>query len=211
MARPVVSSLTEDLYSALGWFTTEDEANDWALLKFCAAWVETLIDPVAELAGEGEDGTPAWSKLLDPDECPGAALPYLAQFVGVVITPEMSEAQIRAEITAPTGWVRGTDPVIRLTVQRTLTGEDPLVIIHSRTPEPGHHYIRTLLSQTPDPARTKALVRAAVPAWEELDYEAIEGVTWADIAASTKWETWAGLGATFASFVDLAEILPTEI
>ena len=210
MPRPVVSSLTEDFYSSLGWMATEDEANDWTLLKFAAGWIETLVDPVYTLAAESDD-EPAWAILFDPQRCPASGLPYLAQFVGVVITPEMNEAQIRNEIEAPTGWKRGQPEAIRIATRRTLTGEDPLVIIHPRTPSIGTHYVRTLLSQTPNPERTKAVVRAALSAWENLDYEAITGVTVADVAASTKWETVADLAADFTDVKDLAEVAPTEI
>jgi hypothetical protein len=211
MERPVVSDLTDALYDSLGdWLTAEDEANDWVLLKMVAIWVEVNLDPVYELA-RGRGGEPPWSRAFDPDECPAFVLPYLAQFVGVDVVPEQTEQQLRNEIKHPTGWKRGQTESMRIATRRTLTGENPLVIIHSRFPGPGHTYVRTLLSQTPDPARTAAVLRAATPAWNLIDYEAIEGVTFTDVAASTNWETLADLAAAFPTFQALTEILPTEI
>lgn len=203
------ANLWELLYSSLGFHVEDDEAQDFALRKFCEALCAPM-QPAYDLVRERE-GSAGWAIVFDADNCPAYALPYLAQFVGVQIVPEMSEEQIRAEIRQPTGWRRGQPESLQIATRRTLTGEDPLVIIHPRTPEVGVTYIRTLLSQTPDPIRTERVLRAVLPAWEVLEYEAIEGVTWADVTASTKWETWANLTADFATWQALTEILPTEI
>jgi hypothetical protein len=205
--RPEVSALTEEFYSALDWWAKEDEANDWALLKVAAAWVETLLDPVYEVVRE-RPGQPGWAILLDPTNCPAKALPYLAQYVGAVLTPEMDEAQQRAEIEEPTSWKRGQLPSIKLVGARGLTGTKR-VIVRSRTPSVGHHYIRTLASETPSPAREEATIRAAVPAWEALDYEAIVGVSWEDVAAS--YADWSAVKAAFTDWADLADTLPSEL
>ena len=174
------------------------------LEKFCQA-LGAPLEPIYELVRERDDAAP-WAILLDPDECPAFALPYLAQFVGVVITPEMDEEQIRNEIREPTGWKRGQTEAIKIAIRRTLTGENPLVIVKPRTPEVGHHYIRTLLSETPDPARTEAVVRAAVPAWEKLDYAAFVGMTWADVIA--KHADWADVISDNPTWQDLIEQTP---
>jgi hypothetical protein len=197
----------ELLFNALGFHIEDDVSGD--LKAFCDAWAGPL-EGVYEIVREHDDAAP-WAVLFDVDNCPAESLPYLAQYVGVVLTPEMNELQQRNEIREPTGWKRGQEPSIRIAVQRTLEDDESLVIIHPRTPEVGHTYVRTLLSQTPNPARTAAIVRAAVPAWEILDVEAINGVTVADVAASTNWETVSDLAAAFSTVQALAEILPSEI
>jgi Phage tail protein (Tail_P2_I) len=199
----------ELLYESLGFHVEDDAVSGEPLRKFCEAWCAPL-QPVYEIVRERED-SPPWAILFDVDNCPAASLPFLAQWVGVVITPEMSEEQIRNEIREPTGWKRGQPEALRIATRRTLTGENPLVIIHPRTPEAGVTYVRTLLSQTPDPVRTEAVIRAALPAWEVLEYEAIEGVTVADVAASPNWETVADLAAAFPSVQALTEILPSDL
>jgi hypothetical protein len=166
--------------------------------------------PIYDLVRE-RDGQKGWEILMDPDECPAQWLPYLAKHVGVVITDEMTEEQIRNEIREPTGWKRGQPEAIRIALRRTLTGEEPLVIIRPRTPSAGQHYIRTLLSQTPDPKRTERVLREKLPAWEALDYQAIEGVSVLDVASSAKWATVADLAAAWPSVKALAEILPTDL
>lgn len=204
------SYVWELLYKSLGFHRDDDGAHDFTLRKFCESWAAPLQLPY-DLVRERDDAK-AWTILFDPDRCPAQCLPYLAQYVGVVITPEMSEAQIRKEIKEPTGWARGRPPAIRLATARTLrpVGEEALmVIIRKRTPGAGQHYIRTLLSQTPEPDRAEYVIRRAVPTWEVLDYAAIDGVVFNDVAAS--WTDFGSLAADKASFRDLAETLPTEL
>jgi hypothetical protein len=204
------SNLWEQLYEALGYHQVTDPEKGNALRIFCEGWCSTL-QPVYDLVREREDG-PAWAILFDVDRCPAASLPYLAQYVGVVITAEMTEEQIRNEIREPTGWARGQLPSSKIATRRTLrsvAGEELVVIVRPRTPEVGRHYVRTLLSQTPEPDRTERVVRQVLPAWEVLDYAAIDGVSYADIAAS--YPDFGELADAFDSYGELADLLPTEL
>ncbi|HUB99261.1 MAG TPA: phage tail protein [Solirubrobacterales bacterium] len=201
------AALWEQLYEALGFHREADPNQGDALRKFCEAWSAPL-EPAYEIVRERTDGTASWGVLFDPDRCPAESLPYLAQYVGVVITPEMSEQQIREEIAQPTGWSRGQEASIRIACQRTLTGARR-VTVRPRTPAPGFHYIRTLLLETPEPARTEAVLRRSLAAWEVLDYEAVDGVAWEDVAAT--WEGWSTITSTFVSWADLADTLPEEL
>jgi hypothetical protein len=204
------SQLWELLYESLGFHVDDDATGD--LQRFCEAWCAPA-QPMYDVAREREDGTPPWSVLFDPDLCPANALPYLAQYVGIVITPEMSEAQIRNEIKQPTGWRRGQTESIRIAARRTLVpveDEELFVIIRPRTPEVGRHYVRTLVAQTPTPVRTEAVIRAALPAWEVLDYAAISGESFTDLTAS-KYTTFGAVAAAFPTFQDLTETLPGDL
>lgn len=205
-------SLAELAYEGLGHHVEDDVSGDLlAYQEGLAAPLQPtfdLIRPREHMAG--------WAILLNPDLCPAWALPFVATVVGVEITAEMSEEQIRDEIREPTGWRRGQTEPIKIGTRRTLKpvidGEELLVIVHPGFPGPGYHYIRTLLSQTPEPDRTEWLLeRKLTPAWERVDYEAISGVTVADVAASSKWKTVADLASAFPSVKALAEILPTEL
>lgn len=208
MARPVVSDLTELFNEEFGFHTEDDEATDWTLLRFLSGAVKP-IEPVYELVRERDDGTPPWGILFDVDECPAGRLPYLAQYPGCILTPEMSEEQIRNEIREPTGWSRGRTPAIKIAGQRSLTGTKR-VIVRPRTPEVGIHYIRTLASETPDEERTRAVLRAALPAWEVLDYTAISGLTLEDLEAA--WpKSLAELEGHFTTLADIEDTLPTEL
>ncbi len=206
MPLPEVSDLAEAFWRDLGYHAEDDEAQGYPLLIYCSAW-NLPLEPIHEIIRE-RDGLKPWEILFDPDECPVWGLPYLSMFPGVELQPGMSEEQQRNEIREPTGWRRGQPQAIRIAGQRTLTGTKR-VIVRPRTPEPGMHYIRTLASETPDEERTRRELRAALPPWEVLDYEAIDGVTVEDVAAG--WKTVADLAAAFTSVEDLTDILPTEL
>lgn len=202
-----MSEINENLWEliyapeSLG-FHLEDDPETGYQLRALVEVLCTPYQPVYELLRS------LYALLYDPDEIPAAWLPYTAQHVGVISTPEMDEEHLRAEIKQPTGWRRGELDSIKLAVQKTLTGTKR-VIVRSRTPEVGHHYVRTLASETPEPTRTARVVRENVPAWEMLDYEAISGVDWEDVAASYK--DWSTVKSMFTSWADLADTLPTEL
>lgn len=199
------SNLWELLYEALN--PLNDPDPDDHLLKFCQG-VCAPMQPAYDLVRERDDMV-GWSIAFDVDEAPAEVLPFLAQHVGVVPTPEMTEEQLRNEIREPTGWTRGQSSTVIVIGQRGLTGSKR-VILRERTPSPGHCYIRTLKSETPDEAKTYADLRwQGVPAWEVLDYAALDGVTWADVAVG--WEDWADVASAFDSWADLADLLPSEL
>lgn len=203
------NELWEQLYAAMGWFTRRDAENGFALRKVCEAWcapLQRIYDVVRE-----RDDQKGWAIALDPDEAPVEYLAYLARWVGAIRTPGMSVDQQRLEIREPTSWRRGQLPSIALIAQRELTGTG-WVSIRPRTPGPGEIYIRTLLSETPDPDRVEAeLLEHGIPAWELLDYEAIDGVTVTDVAASAKWTTVDDLTAAWSTVDALSKILPTDL
>lgn len=202
------TELWEQLYEAMGWFREQDTSGD--LRKACEAWcapLQRIYDVVRE-----RDGQSGWAILFDPDECPAVYLPYLAQYVGAVLTPGMSVEQQRLEIKEPTGWKRGQVASIELIAKRESSVADPWVRVRPRFPGPGEIYIRRLAGETPNPDRVETeLLENGIPAWELLDFAVIEGVTVADVAASTEWTTVADLAAAFATVDDLAHILPDEL
>lgn len=63
-----------------------------------------------------------WSVLLDVDNCPTIALPWLAQFAGVVIPQGASDAEARLLISSGNNRNRGTVAAIVAAVQPFLTG-----------------------------------------------------------------------------------------
>lgn len=203
------SQLWEVLYEALGFHRDTDEETGYQLRQLCEVLM-TPIQRVYDLVRERE-GRAAGGTMLDPDNAPAEGLPYLAQYVGAKLLPVMDEQQRRDEIKRPSTWRRGEDETIKLVATRELTG-DAWVRIRPRYPDAGRIYIRTLLSETPSPERLEAtLLEDAIPAFEVLDYEAIEGVTVADVAASSKWETVADLAEAFESVEALTDVLPDEI
>lgn len=203
------ASVADIFYNSLGHHVEDDTSGDLQkLTEGLSLPLQAMYDLVRPRLGQ--DG---WAILLDPDECPAYALPWPAQMVGVRLTPGMTEEQQRNEIREPTGWKRSWIESIKIGTRATLkpvAEEELRVIVHPRTPEPGRHYIRTLLVQTPEPDRTEWLLEHKLtPAWERIDYASIDATTFDDIAAG--WKTFAALAAAFPTFKDLAEVLPTEL
>jgi hypothetical protein len=94
--------------------------------------IGAMFLPVEELAvEEGEDGSPGYvppyGKLFDPVTCPYAALPYLAQYVGVSLPTGGSEAEWRALLLAESGMERGTLKAVETAVKR-IAGETARVV-----------------------------------------------------------------------------------
>jgi hypothetical protein len=82
-----------------------------------------------------------WTRLLDPERCPGWALPWLAQFAGVKLTTGLTEAQQREQITSPPAFLRGTPAATRAAVATKSTSKDPTKVrIVERTDGDPHRY-----------------------------------------------------------------------
>lgn len=201
------SALWEVLYSSLGFHRETDEATGYQLRQLC----EVLMTPyqrVYDLVRERE-GRAAGGTMLDPDNVPAEGLPYLAQYVGARLLPNMDEAQRRDEIKRPSTWRRGETETIELVVKRELTG-DAWIRIKPRTPGPGRIYIRVLEAECPSPDRLEAtLLNEAIPAWDVLDFAAISAVTYADIEAG--WSTYAEMEEAFDTYKDLEHIVPEDL
>jgi hypothetical protein len=204
------SELWEQLYEAMGWYASRDAEFGYPLRLVCEIWCAPL-QRIYDIVRERDDQA-GWAIALDPDEAPVEYLAFLSQWVGAVLTPGMSVEQQRLEIREPTGWRRGQVPSIELIAKRESSAPDPWVRVRPRFPGPGEIYIRRLVSETPNPTRVETeLLDHGIPAWELLDFDVIEGVTVADVAASTNWETVADLAAAFTTVQDLTNVLPDEI
>lgn len=200
-----MGAVTDDFYASLGVFSRKDKSGD--LLKFCEG-LGMPLERLYEIVGDQEDGRPGWSPLFLVDEVDAGHLAYVAQFPGARLTPEMTDAQRRAEIQEPSSWRRGQTESLKTAIRRTLTGSKR-VIVRERTPAAHDLYVRTLKEETPDETRTLAVAKANKLAGLVMDYEAIDGVTWADIAAA--YEDWGEIESTFTDWADLADTLPDEL
>lgn len=194
-------SVAEQIYGSLGPFAEDDESGD--LQRF----VEGLTQPinrVYRLISE-ESQTYPWSVVLDADLCPAETLPWLAQWEGVNLTPDMTEAERRQAIKDREGEARGRPATIRARIERTLTGTRR-VIVRERTPGPYNLYIRTIATETPDEGRTRAAILEQKPAGLTLDYAAAVGITYIDLAAD--YATHGDLASAGLTYGELAETLP---
>src|SRR5689334_18292457 len=121
MSEPTLTHTGQRLYDAVAPLATEDEANGWALAHLCAAFA-SMIDELADITRDGEDGTPGWAPLFDLETVDPKWLPWLAQFVGVQLPENLSvDAQI-LRIRSTDGFRRGTPDAIKGAAQQHLTG-----------------------------------------------------------------------------------------
>lgn len=162
------------LYAQLAPLAYDDLSQGRSLQVFCDA-LGQMFEQVAQVVSPGPNGEPPWSALLDVDRCPGFALPWLGQFVGVDVDTNMDEAGQREQIRAETGMGRGTVAALVAAARRTLTGTKTVVIRERSATacpsEPAYGItVITFTDETPDPARTEADVRAAKPAALVLEF-----------------------------------------
>jgi hypothetical protein len=119
---PSLSEIGAETYTEMEPVSTEDVDNGYALQVYCYS-VGTMFDQTADLVRPDDPNGVAWEKALNPSECPSYALPWLGQFVGVLLEGRgLTDAQMRQMITQHGMWQRGTPAYIIATVQATLSG-----------------------------------------------------------------------------------------
>lgn len=195
-------TVAEEMYEALGRFREDDTSGDLRKLTEALSGNLQLIN---DIVAETEDGRPGWASAMDLDLAPTSVLPWLAQFVGVTITPGMSDEEARQAIRTPDGFAVGTIAAIRSAAERTLTGTKR-VVIHENTPDLGYLYVRTIASETPDPAATEAAIRSQKPWHVVLEYEATDGFSYIDLAAM--FDTYDDLDAADLTYDEVSELTP---
>ena len=209
MARPEVSAAAEELYEALEpAFTVGDsDETGWPALNLCEALVAGDVARIHSYVIDRDDGTPGWAILLDPENAPAEALPWLAQFTGAVLLPSMSEEQMRATIAFPESFERGGPGALVSVARRRLTGSKTVLVDERYQGSAYRLRVRTLLAETPDPALTEAEIRAEQkPIGVVLTYEAIETQDWLDLRSDHA--TWADVMADYDDWLEVRTELP---
>lgn len=204
-AAPPMPSFASNLYASLEPLAWLDHENDYALAVLCTA-IGVMFQEAEDLARDTEDG-PGWSMILDLDRCPEAWLPWLAQFVGVVIPAGLPGDQHRAWIQGTDGFRRGTRTAMEAAAAATLTASKT-VTFRERWPTPYSLQVVTYQAETPDPALTERALVAQKPAGLVLDYMVQPGadyLSWRDGFA-----TYADLRAGMADYRTARDTPPTE-
>jgi phage tail P2-like protein len=192
-----MTTAADRLYDRLAPLATYDDENGGIV----RALAETLALPQSNVddVARDTDTQLAWQPLLDPDTCPAAWLPWLAQFPGVKLLPsDLTEAQQRARIKAAAGFYRGTTRAIVEAVQATLTGTQFVNVLNAVGGDPWAQTVITRTSETPDAAATtraalsqkaagavQTVVVSNDPIWSEAT------LTWNTVGAAETWQTLA--------------------
>lgn len=167
MPRPAVPTVSETWNTELAVSQPGDEARGWPFLIFLGG-LGAAFGEVHDLVRDTDAG-PGWSALLDPARCPAWALPWLAQFAGVKLTPGLSEAEQREQITSPPAFNRGTLDATVAAAQRRLTGGRRVMFIE-RDGSAWRDLLVTYAAETPDPAATLRDVLAQEVVGRKLVY-----------------------------------------
>lgn len=178
-----MSRTGQRLYDALEPITGPDEKNGWPLAHFCNGYA-AMLDDVAQVVSDTDDGVPGWAWLFDIDNAPAEWLPYLEWFAGVVPYPALDDAARRTRLKETDGRRRGTVPGIKGAARQFLAGGQ-FVFVIQRDSGPYHYTVVTRLVETPfDPL--------AGVSWDQAP-----GVTWDSLAAGVTWDQ-AAAGAAVA-------------
>lgn len=165
------------------WHPWLDVAPTLDLYNWLVA-IGAMFDTVTGLVqdqgfSDDADYTPGWSVLLDPDNCPTAFLPWLGQFVGVVVPPGTDDATARSLVKAEAGFQRGTPGAITTAATRNLTGTQSCVLLERtgiNAPDAYHFLLICHPSEVLSVSELKAAVNAVRPA----------GLTW-DLVLTDSW------------------------
>lgn len=173
-----------DLYRATRPLAFADAEHGWAWAHLLAA-LSQLLDVIATMVRDDEQGNPGWTALASPNRCPEPWLRVLAQWAGVRRWDAMSSTDLRNLIgpTAPGLW-RGTRLALRAAVRRFLP-PDATIYFEERavTPEhpegdPYHLRVFTYDFDEHDPEQVHEAILAALPAGLTLDYQVRHGQTY---------------------------------
>jgi hypothetical protein len=154
---------------------------------------QSVLSVAEEEGNEGEAGwTPAWGKLLDPNQCPGSDLGYLGQFTGTEIPKTFTEAEARALVLERPNIYRGTRAHIEAEIKAVL-GTTPFTIRERTNPkgEEAAYYFLVLVPKGASSAALTTTIEENKPGG--VLFSVVEtGASW--IAAGLKWsEAKAGL------------------
>lgn len=203
--KPEASPAALELYEALEpAFTAGEEANDYLTLRICMAIVAGRLDLLHSYLVDDITNLPAWAVVFDPETAPEEALPYLSQFSGAVLTPEMDEAARRAAIKVPEAFSRGRPESLKAVARRRLEGTKAVVLTERYTGNAWRIRVETLEAEMPDPEGTKAdILRFAKPVGIRLFLNTRANWDWAEVKAEVAtYPTWAVVKEKFATWLE---------
>lgn len=177
-----MSSWGAELYERLRPLAYADATNDYALLFFCDA-IGRMYEDLHDLVSESDDGPP-WSQLLDVERTPAAQLPHLAQYVGARIPVGTPEVTAREMVRHPAGWSRGTKASMIAAAQLYLTGNKTVGFYERNGGDAYALLVTTRTSETSDPAKTEAAIRAVKPVGIVMTYAVVTGLLVDELAGT---------------------------
>jgi hypothetical protein len=202
--EPTLAEIAERLRERTAPLAPNDERYGYAHAYLCGAMGAVLVEVAEVFDPEGD--IPPMAPLLDPDLCPGWALPWLAQLVGVALPAGISDDDARTLIHHVSGFQRGTPAALRAAAGLFLTGNKSVYFRErdANAADPPYTLeVVTLTGETPDPAATLTALMAQKPGGLVLTYRTVEGQDWQAVSESGK--TWRSARAAYATWRDLRD------
>lgn len=225
---PTLSKAGTRLYDSVEPLTRDDAANGWPLAYYSNGFA-AMLDPVATLVSEQDDGTPGYAWLFDPDTAPLGWLPYLEFFAGVTPYPAVDEAGRRLRIQETDGRRRGTPSAIKGAARQFLTGTKYVAVI-PRNGAPTHYTVVVRAVEIPAGELTGVSWDSTPGTWDTLgsampwqpailfdalveqkpagftfDLIVAAGQVWNEVATTT-WDTVSPAGRTWDDLVGTSTI-----
>jgi hypothetical protein len=182
--------------------TYKDEELGNPLLRFIEAWTKPLIPLDDIVRDDVEAGIAGYGKVMDPLTAPDSWLPWLARLTGTRLMEGEDVTHQRNRINGMEGLRRGSAQAMRSAATHSLTG-NKYVIFNERYQGSAYKLaIRTLASETPDPAAVLRDLMFQKPAGIILDYATVTGVTYNTIlAARTSYTNVVNTYATYGQML----------
>ena len=182
----------------------DDDAYDWTHAILCEALskgfgrVGEIVDP--------PDPIPPMAPLLDPDLAPDWALPFVAQFAGVVLPSSLTGNVARDYIKALVSHTRGSRQAITAAARLHLTG-GKTVWFRERDGSAYQLEVVTRTAETPDPDLVESYVRAAKPGGIVLRYRVVDGLDYQQLTTESfdLSEDYAEMATHYADYTALQE------
>jgi hypothetical protein len=195
MPAPDLTPTGEFLWDEVGVAQPGDDTRGWPARMLVGA-VARACGELFDLVRDSDDGV-GWSAVLDPDRAPVWALGWLGNFVGITLSPGLTEAQQRAGLINPPAFSRGTFAGMVAAVRQTITATG-YVFALERQGSPYRVTIVTRTSETPSPAATLAAAKRQKPAGLVLTHVVTPVRTY--LENTTTAPTYAARSATYANY-----------
>lgn len=155
-------SAADVVWSWLGSALTSNDP-DGAYRALVDAWAAPL-DDVEDVVR----GTPGWSVAMDPDTVPVLALPWLAQFAGVILDDRLSTSGRRTQVKERPSARFGTPAAIKAAARPWLTYGD-ITLNERYTDDPWQVEIVYETDQV-DSTLTYDDLAAAYPTYDDIEF-----------------------------------------
>lgn len=214
---PEIGVTGEEIYTNTDYTNRDRDELDsgYAWRRFIGALSE-LLDPIADVVRPNGtfDDDARWTVLADPDLCPTAWLPVLAQWAGIRRPDAYTEQQLRQLIArGGPGFFRGTRAGMIAEIRRFLPPGTPDSHIYFEERADGNPYklrVFTYTFEDHDPELVRQALAFAKPAGlYPFEYEVRVGQTWAML--NHRKQNWAQVKADYANWYEVLHDEPIDI